>query len=225
MDILDIMLAIAAIIAALVAVATLIYAIRSGERQAKQLAAQTERLSKQTELLRRQLFGEVYEEARIRDLRFFLPDKRKHPVAGFEGIQKEKEEVNLGKEVKVTQGRETELHVQFWMDDPQKLRAISWGFIDNFKGKECLDHPEVLRLQRAFVVEKTSQFEREIYKDWHGRWHMEFPFSRFLPKDEVYVLCFIVKGDKDGKFPLAVNIRTEEAMNPFREELWVEVVS
>ena len=131
--------------------------------------------------------------------------------------------MNLGRQVRIEKGRETELHARFWMDAPQKLRAISWGFVDNLVGKDYEGHPEVLKLRRAFAVEKTSQFEREIYKDWHGHWHMEFPFSRFLPKDEVYVLCFIAKGDKEGKFPLAVNIRTEEAKNPFRGELWVEV--
>jgi len=216
---------IAASLAALIAVGTLIYAIMSGRKQAQQLANQTRGISIQTELLRKQIFGEIYEEARIRGLEFFLPEKKKHPVHEFESLQQEKQELSLGKTVRIGKGREIELHARFWMDAPQKLRAISWGFVDNLVGKNYEGHPEVLKLQRAFVVEKTSQFEREIYKDWHGHWRMEFPFSRFLPKDEVYVLCFIVKGDDEGKFPLAVNIRTEEAKNPFREELWIEVLS
>ncbi len=214
---------ITASVAALIAVGALIYAIKSGRKQAQQLADQTRGISTQTELLRKQIFGEIYEEARIRDIEFYLPEKRKRPVHEFQSLQREKQELGLGKAVRIGKGREIELHARFWMDAPQKLRAISWGFLDNLTGKGYEGHPEVLKLQRAFVVEKTSQFEREIYRDWHGHWHMEFPFSRFLPKDEVYVLCFKVKGDEEGRFPLAVNIRTEEAKNPFRGELWVEV--
>jgi len=221
----DIILAVAAVIAALVAVATLIYAIKSGREQAERLAAQTKNIFDQTELLRKQVFSEVYDEAKIRNLRFYLPERRKRPVAGFEGIQKEREEVDLGKEVKVGKESEIELHVQFWMDAPQKLRALSWGFVDSFGRKERVNHPTIPRLQRAFKVKETSHFEREIYMDWHGHWHMEFPFPRFLPKDECYVLCFIVKSNCSGKFPLAFNIRTEEAKNPYTESLWVEVVS
>ena len=207
------------------AVGTLIYLVISGRKQAEKLATQTKSISDQTELLRKQVFGEVYDEAKIRNLQFYLPERRKRCVTGFESIQEEKEEVELGKKVEVANGSEVEIHVQFWMDAPQKLRSISWGFPDTFNGEEYTNHPTIGRLQRAFKVKETSRFEREIYMDWHGHWHMEFPFSRFLPKDECYVLCFIVKTNSSGKFPLAFNIRTEEAQNPYRENLWVEVVS
>jgi len=108
------------------------------------------------------------------------------------------------------------------MDAPQRLRAISWGFVG---GEELEELPIIPELKRAFKVKETSHFEREIYMDWHGHWHMEFPFSRFLPKDEVFVLCFIVRSKNKGKFQLAFNIRTEEAKEPYREILLVEVVS
>lgn len=218
-------LAIAVIASVLIALATLIYAIISGRKQMNKITEQTKNISDQTELLRKQLFGEVYEEAQTRDLRFYLPERRKHPVAGFESLQEEKKEVNLGKEVEIKEDSDTELHVQFWMDAPQRLRAISWGFLDKFKREEYENHPTIPRPQRAFKVKETSHFEREIYMDWHGHWHMEFPFSRFLPKDEVMVLCFIVQSNSKGKFPLEFNIRTEEAKKPYTETMWVKVVS
>ncbi len=211
-------LAIAAIASALIALAALICVIIIGRKQIKKIA-------EQTELLRKQLFGEVYGEAQIRDLRFYLPERRKYPVTGFESLQEEKKEVPLGKEVEIKKDSETELHVQFWMDAPQRLRAISWGFLDKLNSEEYENHPTITELKRAFVVKKTSQFEREIYMDWHGHWHMEFPFSRFSPKDEVFVLCFIVQSNSDGKFPLGVNIRTEEAKKAYTETMWVKVVS
>jgi len=189
----------------------------------QKLSEQTQYLSDQADLLRKQIFGEVYEQSKVKGLQFFLPEGRKRPLKAFEDIQKEKDEVSLGKEIKVKEDYQTEVHVQFWLDAPQRLRAISLGFLDNLEGKEFVNHPIVPKLQRAFAVEKTSKFEREIYMDWHGHWHMEFPFSRFLPKDECFLLCFLIKTNSSGKFPLAFNIRTEEAKNPYRENLWVEV--
>jgi len=214
----DTALAIAAIASALIALAALICVIVIGRKQINKIA-------EQTELLRKQLFGEVYEKAQIRNLRFYLPEKRKHVVKGFESLQKEKEEVPLGKKVEIKGNSNTELHVQFWMDAPQRLRAINWGFIDDPSNDNIKEYPTIPKLQRAFVVEKTSEFEREIYKDWHGHWHMEFPFSRFVPKDEVFVLCFIVQSSSEGKFPLEVTIRTEEAKKAYTETIWVKVVS
>ncbi len=211
-------IAIGAIVSAVFAIATLICAIIIGQKQIN-------RIADQTKLLRKQIFGEVYETAQIRDLRFYLPEKRKRPVRGFENLQEEKKEVNLGKEVEIRENSKTELHVQFWMDAPQRLRAIRWGFIDNPSDDETKEYPTIPRLRRAFVVEKTSEFEREIYKDWHGHWHMEFPFSRFTPKDEVFVLCFVVQSSSEGRFPLEVTIRTEEAKKAYTETIWVKVAS
>lgn len=211
-------LAIAAIASALIALATLIWAIIIGRKQINKIAHQTE-------LLRKQIFSEVYEEAQIRDLRFFLPERRKHQVSGFDSLQEDKKEVDIGKEIEIKKDSETELHVKFLMDAPQRLRAISWGFSDKLNSEEYENHPTITRLKRAFVVQKTSQFEREIYMDWHKHWHMEFPFSRFLPKDETFALCFIVRSYSKGKFPLVFNIRTEEAKKPYKDTTWVKVVS
>ncbi len=72
-------------------------------------------------------------------------------------------------------------------------------------------------------MEIASQFEREVYQDWHGYWHIEFPFPRFLPKDFCYVLAFTVKGETPGKFPLEFEISTDEGKDPFKHNLWVEI--
>ncbi|MFC2022335.1 hypothetical protein ACFLTR_03905 [Chloroflexota bacterium] len=175
-------------------------------------------------LLRKQLRGEVYKRAKIKGLCFYLPEKQKRSVTGFESAQKEKEEVNFDKELQLIKDSEIEVHVKFFMDAPQRLRAITWGFVDKFAEKEYEGRPTIPRLQRAFKVVERQHFERELYMDWGGQWHMEFPFSRFLPKDECFVLCFIVKTNGTGKYPLVFEIRTEEAKNNHVESLWVDVL-
>lgn len=206
------------VVAVLVAIGTLIYAIISGRKQIEKLATQTE-------LLRKQIFGEVYDEAQIKNLQFFLPEKRKFPAMGFEDVQNENEETRLGKEAKVHKGKETDLHVQFLIDAPQRFRFISWGFSDMFDGIPYKDHPTITKYKRAFIVEELSHFVREITKDWHGNWRMEYPFPRFLPRGECFVICFTIIGDTVGKFPLTFEISSEEAPEPFVGTLWVEIVS
>jgi hypothetical protein len=206
-EIINIILVSTNVIIAIFAIGTAIYAI------------------KQTRLLRKQIFGEIYDRAQIKDLEFFLPERRKRIVLGFENIQKEKIEIDIGKTMNVKPENEIELHVKFLMGAPQKLRAITWGFADKIDTEEYENHPTITNPKRAFKVIEKQHFERELYMDWHGNWHMEFPFSRFLPKDECFVLCFIVKTSKTGKFPLVFEIRTEEAKNPYKENLWVEVTT
>jgi hypothetical protein len=210
----DNVLAIGAIVSASVAVLTLACAIWS-----------IRRLSEQTDLLRKQIFGEVYETAQIKSLQFFLPAKANRPIAVFEEIQKEDEEVVLGQEIKISRRWETELHVQFWMDAPQRLRLISWGFPASVGEDQYPDRPNIMEYRRPFASEITSRFEREVYQDWHGYWHIEFPFPRLLPKEYCLTICFTIKGDRPGKFPLEFEITTDEAKGPHKECLWIEVTN
>jgi len=217
--------AIAAVATALVAVGTLIYAIRSWRKQAQQLASQTQNISNQTDLLRKQIFGEIYDNAQIRDVCFFLPEKRKCVATGFEEHQRENEEITIGKECKIQKGKKTDIHAKWLMDAPQRLRYIVWGFLDSLEGKDYKEHPTIEDYKRPFVVKEISYFDREVTQDWSGFWHIEYPFPRFLPNGECFVLCFTVMGSSAGKFPLHFEVSTEEAKNSFKEVLWVDVAS
>jgi len=216
---------ISAVVAALVVIGTLIYAIVSGIKQAKHISAQTESLSTQTELLRKQIFGEVYDSAQIRDVQFFLPEKRKCIAIGFEEQQMEDEEIARGKEVKIKQGKETDLHIKFTIDAPQRLRNITCGFLDKFEESNYYAHPKIVNYKRPFAIEEFGPPERKVYRDWHGFWHIEFFYPKFLAKDDCFVLCFALMTEGVGKFPLHIEISTEEAKGPYKEVLWVEVVS
>lgn len=66
---------------------------------------------------------------------------------------------------------------------------------------------------------------KEVVKDWHGFWRIEYPFPRFIPGGDCFVLCSTVLGNSAGKFPLHLEISTEEARGSFKKVLWVEVAS
>jgi len=195
-----------------ISLATLAYVIWSGEKQ-------TNQLSKQTDYLRRQIFGEIYDKAQIRDLQFYLPAKEKHSVEGFEDGQEEKEELSIGKEISITKEEEVEAHVRCWLDAPQRIRMLIWGF-------EGGPNPPSISYEEASfkAVEKSAgKSNVQVYQDWHGHWHMEFPFPKFVPKNACMVLSFTIEGSNEGQFPLAFEIVTEEAKEPYKENLWVRV--
>jgi len=176
----------------------------------------------QTNLLRKQIFGEVYPEAQIRDLEFYLPERRKHSVDYFSQQQKEDKEVSLGEEIKIQKGKEIELLVRFWLDAPQTLRIISFGFLDEL-GEKYGGHPVVVKNTRAFVKKEIFPFPRHESIDWHDHYTIEYLNPRRITKDECMVISFIVKGDKEGEFPIAFHIHTDEAKEPYRGILWVSV--
>ena len=180
-------------------------------------------LSEQIESWRNQIFGEVYEEAQIKSLQFFLPAKSNRPIGVFEEIQKEDEDIVLGQELAISKRWETELHVQFLMDAPQRLRLVRWGFPGKTNEDTYPSRPAIKEYRKPFDTETINQFEREAYRDWNGYWHIEFPFSKFLPEEYCFTICFTIKGDGIGRFPLEFEIAADKAERPYKEYLWIEI--
>ena len=175
------------------------------------------------DLLRKQSFAEAYDIPQIRDLQFFLPSASECRVKGLEQIQKQDEGIVFGSELKIQKGIETELHIQFFFGAPQRLRNITIGFPNSFEEKKYNERPNIIEYRKPFVVEEISHLEREITKDWHGFWHVEYPFPRFMPNGECFVACILVLGNTCGRFPLHFELSTEEAKNSLKAILWVEV--
>ena len=167
---------------------------------------------------------EKYPEPQIKDLRFYLPEKRKHIVKGFEKAQKYKGEIPIGTEIKIPVGKEVEIHLQWCMKKGQHLRIVSIGFLDSYNGVEYEGHPEILCLTQSFIKEKRGGIGFRYIKDWHGHWTVEYLPFRYIPEDEVLVTSFDVIGKNKGKFPLAVHITVEEAPKLRKDVLWVKVV-
>ena len=177
-------------------------------------------------LVNKQVRGEVYKTAKIKNLRFFLPDKRAHITKGFENIQNEHAEVDLGKEIEVKSNSNLECFNKFVFDAPQRLRVVTLGFTQNKDdGSEYEGHPVISTYKSTFKEKEISNIGRDIYMDWHQHWHVEFPFSRFFAKEDCVVLCFEIDTKSVGIFPLDFEIITEEAKVQYKERLWVKVVN
>jgi hypothetical protein len=180
------------------------------------------KVSNQTELLRKQVFGELYNQAQINDLQFYLPEKQKHVVEGFE--QKEDAEVLLGKYISIPLGSERELHVRWKMLESQTLRSFTVGFHDKGSGQSYSfkNKPEITDIIGAFIKKPQNLLPREEYIDWHGFYHCEYGHTRRFSKNDYFVSSLKVKGRQKGKYTLNVEIHVVEAPSPFIADLEVE---
>jgi len=199
----EIATAVAAVTAVILAAFALWYAIRN-----------LKKLREQTEYLRRQIFGELYDNAQVENLRFFLPEKRKHRVKGFKQI--EDKEIDLGQTVTIPLGLERELHIHWQMAEAQTLRGYNLGFKGDYGSK-----PIILGIRRAFIKTLFQEFVREEYVDWHGDFHCEYAHHRRLLKDENFVAAIRVIGVLEGDYQLRVSVAVDEAPKRFEGYLTV----
>ncbi|HEX75030.1 MAG TPA: hypothetical protein G4O12_00450 [Dehalococcoidia bacterium] len=208
----------AAVVSASVAIGALAYAIRNARKQAKKLAAQTETLSVQTELLRKQLLGEVYDEARVKHLQFLLPAKRQREIEGFK--QKDEEETSSGKYIAIPVGSERELHICWEMAETQTLRGYRVRFEGNYRSK-----PEILGVEHAFTKKIFEAYGSDEYIDWNGDFHREYARQLRCPKGSYHYVTLRVRGVVEGRYSLHVRVRVDEAPKPFEGKLAVDCLT
>lgn len=211
-------IAAAGVTSATVAVGALIYAIRNSRKQTEKLATQTEALSEQAALLRKQLFGEVYDEAKIKNLQLLLPAKCQREVQNFK--QRDNEETPLGEYIAIPVGTEHELHIRWEMAETQTLRGYRLRFEGNHRSK-----PEIVGMEYAFHKKVFQTSAAEEYIDWNGDFHREYVRQLRCPKGSYHYAAIIVRGMVEGTYSLHVRVRVDEAPKPFEGTLTVECLS
>lgn len=214
----QVIIAFAAVMSVSVAIGGFAYAINNARKQAKKLTTQTEALSAQAEFLRKQLFGEVYDEARVKDLQFLLPAKCQHEVEGFE--QKDDEETSLGEYIAIPVGLERELHICWEMAESQTLRGYRLKLEGNYKSK-----PEIIGVEHAFVKKVFQTYANEEYIDWNGDFHREYVRQLRTPKGSYHFAALRVRGMVEGKYSMHVRVRVDEAPKPFEGKLTVDCLA
>lgn len=195
-----------AFLAFVISFSALVYAIISGRKQAKSLSAQTE-------LLRKQVFGQLYDVAQVADLGFIVPAKWKHKVRGF---RQNNNELNVGNYVAIPAGQETELHIRWRWAKNHSMIGYNTGFKDSSPNT-----PELLGRARVFQKKTFQEFPREEYIDYHGWFHTEYDHLRRVAKDDFFVTTVNVKGKVKGKYALCLEVKVHEAPN-YSGELIVE---
>jgi len=204
----DIVTAIFAILAFVISFIGLFYAITSGKKHTKYL-------SNQTELLRKQVFGQLYPIAQVDNLSFIIPPAWKHKIDGF--IQTDKEQ-NLGTYLAIPTNKERELHIRWRWSQNQTLIGYDIGFKD-----PTPNTPQILEKIYPFRKQSFQEFTRDEYEDYHGWYHTEYAHLRRVAKDDYFVTAIKVKSGVTGRYVLSLEIKVHEAPN-YIGELIVECV-
>jgi hypothetical protein len=206
------------IMSVLVAIAALAFAVWHARIHIRKLTTQAEFLADHTEFLRKQLHGEVYDKARVRNLQMCVPARIQREVKGFK--QKDEEETLLGEYVAIPVGSERELHICWEMAETQTLRGYRVGFEGNYLSK-----PEILGMELAFQKKVFQISATDEYIDWNGYFHREYTRLLRCPKGSSHYVALRVLGNVEGKYSLHVRVRVDEAPEPFEGTLTVDCIS
>jgi hypothetical protein len=172
----------------------------------------------ETSLTRKQMRGEVYRTARVKDLYFLLPATRQREVKGFR--QEDKEERPLGEYIAIPVGLERELHICWEMAETQNLRGYRIRFEGNPGSK-----PEILGMERAFRKKILQTYGSEEFIDWNGDFHREYARQFRCPKGSYHYVALRVRGMVEGKYSMHVRVRVDEAQKPFEGKLTVDCLT
>jgi hypothetical protein len=172
----------------------------------------------ETSLTRKQMRGEVYSRARVKDLYFLLPATCQREVEGFK--QEDEEERSLGEYIAIPVGLERELHICWEMAESQNLRGYRIRFEGNPGNK-----PEILGMERAFRKKILQTYGSEEFIDWNGDFHREYARQLRCPKGSCHYVALRVRGMAEGKYSMHVRVRMDEAPKPFEGKLTVDCLS
>jgi len=172
----------------------------------------------ETTLTRKQMRGEVYSRARVKDLHFLLPATCQREVEGFK--QEDEEERSLGEYIAIPVGLERELHICWEMAETQNLRGYRIRFEGNPGSK-----PEILGMERAFRKKILQTYGSEEFIDWNGDFHREYARQLRCPKGSCHYVALRVRGMAEGKYSMRVRVRVDEAPKPFEGKLTLDCLS
>lgn len=163
----------------------------------------------QLELTRRKVFGELYENAKISNLQFFVPAKEKYEVS-YQEQDLKSHNMEIGKNIEIPAGKEVELFVFFEFEETQSLRS----FEIHFQG-DITEKPKILGSDHGFVKKSFRKTPISEAVDWNNTYHREYANKRKIAKGQPFIVSITVEGQEKGDFPLKFWVYTEEAKEAY----------
>ncbi len=177
---------------------------------------------KQTDLLRRTLYGEIYEEPPLDHVGFLKPeakyesvikhDKRVSYNMKVEGDNYIFEEVVLPKKSKV------KLAITFRTKEKQSLQHLQLGCRLK-QGKE----PRVVGAALWWTTKKIRALPAGEYIDLDGYYHIEYQVPRKFGIRSPFIFGFKLEAGDIGKYDFDIEIYSTEAKASFKKTLKVIV--
>ena len=170
---------------------------------------------RQLDLLRKQVFGQLYDKAQVDTLTFILPEKWKCKDYVFKQTD---EEINYGIKVVIPIGLDCVLYVRWKWTAAHSFVAYDIGIKDPKP-----DSLKIVGLLSSFAQQIMEAPVKQLYQDWHGAWHTEFAIPRKMSKGDYFIVPLTVRASKTGSYTLFIEIRVAEAPNYF-DELTIQCI-
>lgn len=177
---------------------------------------------KQTSLLKRTLYGEIYPEPPLDHVGFLKPearyesiinqDKRVSYNTNVEGNSHIFEEVILPKKSKVR------LAITFRTKEKQSLRHLQFGC-----KQEKGDEPKVMGAAPWWAKKWMGELPLGEYIDLDGYYHVEYAVPRNSGTEQPFISGFELETRDVGKYNFDIEIYSTEARKSFKKTLKITV--
>jgi len=175
---------------------------------------QSREVRRQTELLRRTLYEEIYETPPLERVAFLkLKDKHDERVLFDRPIGGDLfEEAILPKNSKVP------LCITWRTMEKQSLRHIQLGFELGYKKR-----PRVVRRLCGWVAKEIKPLQIAEYIDLDGYYHIEYPIPRKFGKGSPFIVEFEIETGSARNYDFHIEVYSAEAKESFKKTLKVTV--
>lgn len=172
---------------------------------------------KQTELLRRTLYGEIYEKPPMERIAFLKLSGKHDKRVRF------KQEVgrNLFMEAILPKNSKVPLCITWRFKEKQSLRHVSFGF-----GLGHDKRPRILRKLKGWAAKVIQPLLVHESIDLNGNYHMEYQIPRRSGRGEPssqYIAEFEIETGRIGEHDFHVELYSEEAKESLHDTLKVIV--
>ena len=169
---------------------------------------------RQTELVRRTLYGEIYENPPLERVAFIdlrqKPNRRVHFGKPIDG--------DLFEEAMLPRNSKVPLCITWRTKAKQSLRHIQFGFEQGYNGR-----PRVTKKLSGWVAKEIKPLQTAEYIDLDGYYHVEYPTPRKFGRESAFVNELEIETGGSGNFDFHIEVYSEEAKESFKKILKVIV--
>jgi hypothetical protein len=210
-ELISILTFIVSVIVLLIAVLTL----HEANKQSKQAR-------EQTELLRRTLYGEIYETPPLKRVGFLKPmakyEFKQDNRIRFNEDKKVEKDAYIYEEVTVPKNDKVPLSITWRTGEKQSLRHVQLGFELGYNRK-----PRIAKRLPGWAAEEIKPLQTSEFIDLDGYYHIEYPIPRKFGKEHAFIVEFEVETGDSGKYDFYIEVYSEEAKEAFKKTLKVIV--
>lgn len=197
------------------ALLTAILTLRAANKQSREAI-------RQTELLRKTLYGEIYEKPPLRKVGFLKPLPKYESDVGHDNRIRFNKNVErdgwIFEEVTLPRNSRVTLATTWRTKEKQSLQRMRAGFGLGHKVK-----PRIVRQVPWWAAKEINPPKPVEYIDLDGYYHIKYQISQRVGKEFPFITGFEIETGSGGKYDFSVSVYSAEAKESFKKPLKVIV--